>query len=136
MTLYDRLIRFSKNDLDGTRKLLGQAQKIVTEYENELTDLIKQNAHEMALAAENPIYTGNLSAIMLKQKNDQRILEQRIADSRRKVVEIEGQLQESYRTHKTYELAKETVDTREKGVQNRREQAQLDEMGLQKHRRS
>lgn len=131
------LIRLHQWFVDEKRRALGQLLGDANNLEKQAADLETEILVEQEVvrghSEELAFGYGAYAAAAIGRRG-------RLADSRgeieKKIVLAQDEVRKEYRDLKTYEISQEARDKREKWEKERREQAFLDELGLQSgHRR-
>ena len=130
------LIRLRKWDVDEKRRALA------TLLRHEESVIERQNAHEADVRAEiefanaAPVeLRGTLSGYLMRADEMRQRLAQALKDVQARVAVAQDDLAEAYRRSKTLEVTQASRDKAEAIEENRREEADLNEMGLNLHRR-
>ena len=127
MSALDNLVRISRWHLDEARQKLGDLERLEARLQEDIRRLDAQLAVEQTAAQESEIARTAYPAYAEAQKLRRHRLEQ-IAEAREAVAE-------AFREAKKYELARDNERARAKAKRERIEAADMDEMGLQLHRR-
>jgi len=129
------LIRLSKWALDEARRKVSDLETLRESFLKELAEL------DAELGREQHAARGSIDSLITLQGYYQHVRERR-GRLARSVAEVETALEraraeteEAYRELKKYETALENVVKRERAAADKREQAVLDEVGLDIHRR-
>jgi len=126
------LIRLNDWQVDEKRRVLAELFAAAEALEAKARKLEQDLINEQKVAAESPAEAGLLYGYYAKAVIDRReALAVAIAEAERQVIEARDLLREAYRELKKYEVAQEHRDTREASENGRREQIQLDDVGIQ-----
>ena len=129
------LIRLHEWQVDEKRRKVGTLLSLVADLELQARRLEDELVAEQAAAAADPAEAGFFYGIYAETVIERR---QRIAYSIAKAEEeiaaAQDELREAYRELKKYEIAQENRSKREAYEQARKEQAFLDDIGLQSFR--
>ena len=132
------LIRLNEWRVDEKRLKLGSLLRALENLEGQLSGLESALKKEQALAAESPdeagfLYGGYARAVI----ENRRLLRIAVVDSEKKIIAAREELGEAYLELKKYETAQAEQDRTEAEEATRKEQAAIDEVGLQAfmHRR-
>lgn len=132
----DTLVRLNEWEVDEKRRALGEHLKRLQELEQGLVDLAAELEREQAAAAGAPaeggLLYGGYAQMVIERRTD---LETQIAQKEQDIVVARQQLADAYLELKKFEIAKRQHVEREQAEADRVEQAFLDEVGLQGHRR-
>ena len=130
------LIRLRKWDVDEKQRalavLLRQEEEIIARQ----ADLEAEVESELAFTATLPADQRGTLAAYLKRCDEFR---QRLAgvleEVRRQIAGAQNELAEAYRRLKTFEITQEARDAAEAAEERRAEEIELNELGLELHRR-
>jgi flagellar FliJ protein len=130
------LIRLRKWDVDERQRalatLLRQEEGVIEKQKELAADV----AREMAFAAQLPAdQRSTLTGFLKRCEHFRGALDAALADIRARIVGAQDQLAEAYRRLKTFEITQEQRDTAEEAEEARVETLELDEIGLNLHRR-
>lgn len=130
------LIRLRKFEVDERQRamavLLRQEEAVLTG----LGVLSKEKESETAFMAEAGIWEGStFSAYLMHWETRQAQFFEALKYVRAQIEEARDELSEAYRRLKTFEITQEQRDEAEQLEEARVEQIELDEMGLELHRR-
>jgi flagellar export protein FliJ len=130
------LIRIRKWDVDERQRALG----LLLRDEEKLIDF--QNRLAAALAAERAfVATASVDqrttfeAYVQRCRKQREDLDKALTVLRARIDEAREHLAEAFRRHKTFEITQDQRDAAEEKEFNRVEQINLDEMGIELHRR-
>jgi flagellar export protein FliJ len=130
------LIRLNEWTVDERRRELGDVLGSLESLENGLRRLRDELLREQQAAQSSPeeagFFYGNYAAAVIQRRHH---LDAGIAQMEIKVSEARERLEEAYRDLKKYEVAQENRDLEMAKETARREQIEMDELGLQAHRR-
>lgn len=126
------LIRLHDWDVDEKRRVLSEYLGQVAVIEERARKLEESVIREQKIAAEVPgeagLYYGNFANMVIQRRE---LLAQLKAELEKQVVTARENLRQAYRELKKYETAQANRDEREEAEGNRREQIDLDEIGIQ-----
>ena len=130
------LIRLRKWDVDEKQRALGQLLRREETILDNLAALEAEKRREAEFVGKADPVKGLTFAAYL-QRCDQRkdVMNSLLAELQRSIEEARDELGESYRRLKTFEVTQEKRDLEEAKEEDRREQIELDEIGLTLHRR-
>ena len=130
------LIRLRKWDVDEKQRALAvllRAEEAVIARQEALEAEIK---NEMVLAAKLPAdQRQTLYGYLKRCEGHRAALASALADVRQRIAKAQEDLAEAYRRLKTFEVTQEQRDLAEEREENRLETIDLDEIGLNLHRR-
>ncbi len=126
------LIRLNEWKVDEKRLKLGSMLRALEKLEGQLSRLESTLKEDQALAAESPdeagfLYGGYARAVI----KNRRLLRTAVVDSEKEIVAAREALGEAYLELKKYETAEADHDRLEAEETARKEQAVIDEVGLQ-----
>jgi flagellar protein FliJ len=129
------LIRLNKWALDEARRKVSDLETLKASFRKEVAELDDE------LSRERHAARGSMDSLITLQGYYQHVRERR-GRLERSIAEIEVALERAreetaaaYRELKKYETALENLQKRERAAADKREQAELDEVGLNMHRR-
>jgi flagellar FliJ protein len=132
----DGLIRLNKWRLDEKRLALAELERLAQRMRDELSSL------ERELVAEQKIAASSVEAALSYANYANAVIGRRMTLNK-SLTEVEGQIRlalddvaEAFRELKKFDIVKARRDREGAEKVKRFQQAQLDEMGLQLHRRS
>ncbi len=132
----DGVIRYRKHIVDEKRRALGELLR-QEDYLIQAREMLeRQMREEAAIAAADSRGAGlgyGLYVARAHQRRDQ--IAAALAETRRRVEQAQDEVRESFKELKTFEIAQESRDTRERAERDHKEQQSLDEIGLELHRR-
>ncbi|MDH3234136.1 MAG: flagellar FliJ family protein [Alphaproteobacteria bacterium] len=135
MRALPNLIRLHKWSLDESRRKVSDLETLKASFRKEVAEL------EDELSREKQAARGSIDSLVTLQGYYQHVRERRgrLAQS---IAEIDTALErareetaEAYRELKKYETALENLERREQAEAEKRQQTELDEVGLNMHRR-
>ena len=131
------LIKINEWDVDEKRRKLGELLRLLDNLEAQARALEEELAREQQTAKESPEEAGFLYGEYAETVIDRR---ERIQDSIQQmevaIEEAREELRLAYVELKKYEVAQENRDRRAALEQGRRDQAELDAVGLESYRRN
>ena len=126
------LIRLNEWTVDEKRRVLGARLKELDDLEAGLRDLERELVTEQAMAASAPDSAGFLYGNYANQVIHRREqLHSNIKSKEEEVVVARESLSDAYRELKKYEVVNESRIRREATERARKDQIELDELGLQ-----
>ena len=129
------LIRVHSWQLDEHRRKLADMQRLKDDFLSRIAQLEADVKKEQKAAAEDNIvnfsYATYAAAVMERRET----LQASIADLDPEIDRAEGEVSDAYRELKKYELALEVRERHKAAEMARREQNEMDEMGLNIYRR-
>jgi len=133
---YHTLIRLHQYRVDEKRRALGELLGQVADLENQSTELENQILVEQDVARAAPdnvgMFYGEYAAAAVQKRTN---LAHAIDEVEGHITVAQDEMRTEYKELKVYEISQETVDTAEQKEQDREEQAFLDELGQEAHRR-
>ena len=129
------LIRLARWEVDEKRRVLVALQTREEEILATIRASEQQLIHEQQVASQDPeaayLY-GAFANAWLKYRAQ---LEATLAEVRAQIEIARDELAEAFRQVKTYEITQANREKREKEEADRKEQAVMDELGIEIHRR-
>ncbi|MBK1698850.1 flagellar FliJ family protein [Rhodovibrio salinarum] len=135
MSALDNLVRISRWHLDEARQKLGDLERLETRLQDDLQRLDESLVAEQKAAQESDLARAAYPAYAEAQKVRRQRLERSIAEVQSQIAQARETVADAFREAKKYELARDNERARAKAKRERAEAAQMDEMGLQLHRR-
>ena len=130
------LIRLRKWDVDEKQRALGVLIRQEEGVLERIDALAKDVQKEMAVAAQLPAdQRSTLTGFLKRCEHFREALNAALADIRGRMVVAQDNLAEAYRRHKTVEVTQDQRDLAEEKEQARVDTIELDEIGLNLHRR-
>lgn len=130
------LIRLRKWDVDEKQRALAVLLRQEEEVILRQAALEEEVASEIAFTGTLPADQRGTLAAYLKRCDDFRMrLADLLAEVRRQIVGAQNELAEAYRRLKTFEVTQKARDAAVAAEENRLEQIELNELGLELHRR-
>jgi flagellar biosynthesis chaperone FliJ len=130
------LIRLRKWDVDEKQRALAvvlRAEEAIVARQEALEAEIK---NELALAGQLPAdQRGTLYGYLKRCEGHRAALASALDDVRQRIIKAQDHLAEAYRHLKTFEVTQEKRDLAEEHEESRLEIIDLDEIGLNLHRR-
>jgi len=126
------LIRVNEWTVDEKRRVLGARLKELDDLETGLMNLEAEVVREQHTAAAEPqmagfLYGNYADAVILRREQFQSL----IAAKEEEVAVAREDLNEAYRELKKYEVIHQNSERRAEEERNRKEQIELDDLGLQ-----
>lgn len=132
----ETLIRLRKFEVDERQRAMAMLMRREEAVLSGLDALDKEKQNEAAFMSEAEIWAGSTFTAYLKHwetRRDQ--FAQALQQVRAQIEQARDELSDAYRRLKTFEITQEQRDEAEALEDNRLEQIELDEMGLELHRR-
>ena len=130
------LIRLNEWTVDERRRELGDVLASLADLEDGLErlrqELIREQQAVLSSPEEAGFFYGNYATAVIGQRQH---LNDGIANMKTQVNAAREKLDEAYRDLKKYEIAQEARDLELVQEENRQEQIEMDDLGLQVHRR-
>lgn len=130
------IIRVQEWEVDEKRRKLGELLRLAEELEDQARRLEEELVREQAAARASPeeagILYGNYAETVIMRRA---YIAQSIARTEKEITAARDDLREAYRELKKYQVAQENREKREALELARKDQAFLDEVGLQGFRR-
>jgi len=130
------LIRLHEWQLDERRRELAVEQKELDQLENALNRLLAEVAKEQEIArtAEDITIGASFGPFAQNAKEKRQTIEATIEIKEKQVEEARDNLAEAFKELKTFEISQANRDKEEALEQGRKDQNDLDEIGLNAHR--
>lgn len=135
MKTVSTLIRLAKLEVDNRRRLLADLLEQDAAFDRAIDRLDGEVAAERQKARESPEYGGGFAAYARHAANRRKALIDRKAALAADIDAARDRLAEAFEEQKKYEITAERQDEEEAAEENKREQQDLDELGLQTHAR-
>ncbi len=136
MRSLSNLIRMQKWKLDEQRRVVGDLEELIGNYQAQLQALEDEFASEKALAAENPdvgmMFSQYAEAARLRKGN----LTATIEELQEKLSDERDIMAELFQELKKYEISEETRIRRLKEAEDKRQQEEMDAFSLEIFRRN
>ncbi len=130
------LIRLRKWDVDEKQRALGQLLRQEESVLERQAELEAEVAGEISFTATLPADQRSTLAAYLKRCEEFRDrLSDLLGEVRRQIAAAQNELAEAYRRLKTFEVTQDARDAAVAAEENRLEQIELNELGLELHRR-
>jgi flagellar FliJ protein len=130
------LIRLRKWDVDEKQRALGQLLRQEESVIERRQGLEAEVAAEITYTSTLPAdQRGTLAAYLKRCDEFREKLKELLVEVRRQIEVAQNELAETYRRLKTFEVTQEARDAAETAEENRLEQIELNELGLELHRR-
>ncbi|CCQ74053.1 flagellar FliJ family protein [Magnetospira sp. QH-2] len=127
------LIRLAQFTVDERRRALGERLNALYQLEEQSRRLEEQVVEEQEIAARLPQFALTYGAFADGVNAKRELLAKATADVEALVEQAQEHLGEAYIDLKAYEQSQKLRDARTKQEEDRREQAQLDEIGMRSH---
>lgn len=135
MRALPNLIRLNKWALDESRRKVGDLETLKASFRKEVAELDDELGREQHAAR------GSMDSLITLQGYYQHVRERR-GRLERSIAEVDAALEmareetaEAYRELKKYETALENLQKRERADAEKKEQSELDDVGIDMHRR-
>ena len=135
MSGLESLIRLHRLRLDEKRKALAELQTYRDQIAQQLTRLSEEVDREKALAAEAPMPPPGYGLYLKAMQERMNRFHAALAEADRRILGATEAIAATFREVKRYEIAEEARARRALEVQNRREAAAYDEIGIVRHAR-
>lgn len=132
----DSVIRLQKWRLDEKRRQLGDLLSLSEQLQTELANLEAELQAEQALAARNFEAGRTYATYALGYIDRRERLRQSLANVEKQIESAQEEVRGAFRELKTIEITKDNRDKVETLQVNRRQQNELDELGLNPQRRA
>ncbi|MEQ8443233.1 MAG: flagellar FliJ family protein [Alphaproteobacteria bacterium] len=129
------LIRLAGSEVDTARQELQKVLAREDQLNADLAALADEIARESDLARKQADMAGDFGVYMVRAKRRREILHRNLQDLQPEIEAARDKLAEAFANQKKYEIAKDNRDTAELADRNHKETQELDELGLNKHRR-
>lgn len=128
---FKTLVRMRKWALDDKRRELGEMLGVLENLIGEKTTLEQALIAEQKVAAENPelvgfAYAGFANAVIAERV----ALQTRIAEQEAKIDAFRDEVADAFKAMKTAEIAERNRVAAERAEEDRKEQEELDEIGM------
>jgi len=135
MKTLDRLIQISAFELDQARQKLVDLQAAHDDLANQVMRLDSQMADEMTAARDDPALTASIGNYLRATRARQATLRASMRDLEAEIEPAREVVSEAFRENKRFTHVRDNRLAEVKKRRQRREQEDLDEMGLQLTRR-
>ncbi len=129
------MIRLHKWQLDEKRRNLVELEKMRDDLRQNLTDLQNELIAEQKKVASSPVvsitYAGYAQNVMARRVN----IVNSMLEIDASIEEVKDQVAEAFKELKKYEVVEQREREREITERGRRQQAELDELAINMHRR-
>lgn len=129
------IIRLKEWEVDEKRRALGELFRQEEEIIQIIKDLEAELLREQELAASNVAFAFTYGEYAKKYIKRREKMEMLLNLTRRKIIEAQDDLADSFQELKTYEISQENREKRREEEFKRKEQIILDEIGSNLHRR-
>jgi len=134
MKTLETLVRLAKFNVDDKRRVLAEVMAQVDAVQARIDALARSVEHERQIAFDTPALGPTFGQFAAKAKADREAMEQQLAALQPYVDQAREQLAEAFEEQKKYEITKDRQDENGRLELDRKDQAVLDEVGLQSHR--
>ncbi|KAA5606881.1 hypothetical protein F1188_02910 [Roseospira marina] len=129
------VIRLATMEIDELRRQIGALQRREDELMARDRDLDAQLARESKTADDHPEAAFTFASFLSAHSTRKQQVAAALTEVRDEITEVRDALADLFRQRKTYELAQEARDRKAAAERARKEQAVLDDIGLEMHRR-
>ncbi|MGO1117886.1 hypothetical protein ACTL6U_04245 [Rhodovibrionaceae bacterium A322] len=129
------LMRLNRWKLDEKRRLLGEMEKMAQRIEQDIQNLDATIEREKEIATTSPQLAQGFTAFYEASMQRRGNLETSLQQMQQKIELARDEVAQSFRELKKYELAHANMEKKKKDKIARKEQAFLDDLGLELHRR-
>lgn len=129
------LIKLHQRELDGLRRQMVQKEEQRQQLIDLATTLHQELMNERMLAAENPTMAAYMGDYEKKVQKRQLGIAQEVIQIDQQISQLSAAIAESFGELKKYEITRDNQIARDKATADSREQAMLDEVGLQQFAR-
>ncbi|MAU40204.1 MAG: hypothetical protein CMF31_01135 [Kordiimonas sp.] len=129
------MIRLTKWQLDEKRRQLADLEIMRDELQGKIRGLENEIAHEKKVISQSHIVDFSYANFAQETIRRRETLEKSIADISVSIEEMKDQVAEAFQELKQYEILEQREQERERHKRERRQQAELDEVSLNIHRR-
>lgn len=131
----ETLIRLHQLTLDERRRELKEVQDREDALQARLEGLDERLKREQKAAQDNPEYASAYSQFAHWARKERKRLEQAMIDLQPELDRARDRMAEAFAEKKRVEITRDNRNAEEDREQKNREQIELDEVGLQRHRR-
>ncbi|MEQ9487388.1 MAG: flagellar export protein FliJ [Alphaproteobacteria bacterium] len=128
------LVRLAKFNVDDKRRVLAEVMAQVDAVQSRIDALEASVEHERKVASETPDLGPVFGQYAARAKADRTTMEKQLEALQPYVDQARDQLAEAFEEQKKYEITKDRRDEADRQDLDRKDQAVLDEVGLQAHR--
>lgn len=129
------LIRLAGTEVDDARRVLQGVLAEEDHWRAALVDLVAEIERESVLAKNDSDYAVAFGQFMSHAKERREAIETKLEDLKPRIEMARDSLAEAFAGQKRYEIAKQNRDAAAAKEADRRESLELDEQGLNAHRR-
>lgn len=133
MKTVSTLIRLAKLEVDNRRRMLADLLEQDAAFDRAIDRLDGEVNNERRKARETPEYGAGFAAYAKHAANRRKAMVDRKAALAVDIESARDRLAEAFEEQKKYEITAERQDAEEMAEENKREQLDLDELGLQSH---
>jgi len=134
MKTLETLVRLAKFNVDDKRRVLAEVMAQVDAVHDRMETLETSVEHERRIALDSPELGPVFGQFAAKAKAEREAMEQQLIALQPYIDQAREQLAEAFEEQKKYEITKERQDEAERLDLDKKDQAVLDEVGLQGHR--
>lgn len=131
----ETLIRLHQFTLDERRRELKEVQEREDALKAQLAELAARVEKERQMAAESPEYGAAYSRFVTWARDERRRLERAVQDMQPELEQARDRMAEAFAEKKRVEITRDNRQEEEEMDRKHREQIELDEVGMQRHRR-
>lgn len=129
------LIKLHRRELDSLRRELVRKEEQKQQLIELATQLHRELLQERELAAENPLMSGFMADFEKRMQKRQLGIAQEVIQLDAQLAELSAAIADRFGELKKYEITRDNRIASEKAAADSREQAMLDEVGLQRFTR-
>ncbi|WP_416898135.1 MAG: flagellar FliJ family protein [Minwuia sp.] len=134
MKTLERLIGIAQLNLDQARQVLMDLEAVRDDLANRILMIDREIAGEMEAAQRDPMLTQSLGHFIKSARDRQTRLRTSIAELDQQIEAAREKVSDAFRERKRYEKVLETRRAEQKRRRDRREQEQMDEIGMRNAR--
>ncbi len=135
MAKLDGLIRLYTYQLDEKKKELGELNTLLTSQETALKNLYEERKREERFAANDPTLLMSFSEYLKAFKIKDEKIKKAIKRLEEQIDEMREHVREAFAELKKFEIIQRRREEEATAKQAKNEAAELDEIGLENHRR-
>ena len=135
MKTLETLIRLAKLEVDDRRRVLAELLDRDAAFDRAIARLDQEVEDERERARQNPEYATGYAAYVRHSADRRKALVDDKAKLSQEILKARDDLAAAFEEQKKFEITAENQAKEETAEMNRLEQAELDALGLQSHRR-